>query len=191
MGSTNLEIELIKAFKTGDAKAFKLLFDRYHERVYSFIFSLLKSREDTQEVVQETFLKIWENREHFWEDYPFESLLFRIAKNTSLNYIRKKVNRAVFEKHSGFLGDLLENPADHYILFQETQSIIETILNGLPQKRKEIFLLQKVEGLSRQEIAKKLGISIITVDHQLNKANKQVKEELKKFSLLMINILFL
>jgi RNA polymerase sigma-70 factor (ECF subfamily) len=191
LDSKNSEIQLIKAFKKGDAQAFKSLFDRYHKRLYSFLYSLLKSKEDTEEIVQETFLKIWESREQFWEDYPFESLLFRIARNTSLNYNRKKVNRAVFEKHFGFFADLSEGSADQYILFQETQNIIETILNGLPSKRKEIFLLQKVEGLSRQEIAEKLGISVITVDHQLFKANKYVKEEIQKYSLLLINILFL
>lgn len=190
MDSINSEIQLIKAFKKGDARAFKSLFDRYHKRLYSFLFGLLKSKEDTEEIVQETFLKIWESREQFWEDYPFESLLFRIAKNTSLNYNRKKVNRAVFQKHFGFFTDLSEGPADQYILFQETQQIIETILNGLPPKRKEIFLLQKVEGLSIQEIAAKLGISVITVDHQLLLANKYVRGEIKKYSLLMINILF-
>ena len=191
MDSGNSEIQLIKAFKKGDPQAFELLFNRYHKRLYSFLFGFLKSKEDTEEIIQETFLKVWENRVNFWEDYPFEFLLFRIAKNTSLNYSRKKVNRVVFEKHLGFFTDFLEKPADEYILFQETQTIIETILSGLPPKRKEIFLLQKVEGLSRQEIADKLGISVITVDHQLFKANKYVKEEFQRFSLLMFNILFL
>jgi len=191
LDSQNFEIQLIKAFKKGDAHAFESLFNLYHKRLYYFLFGLLKSKEDAEEIVQETFLKIWENREHFWEDYPFESLLFRIAKNAFLNHNRKKVNRTVFEKHFGFFTDFSESSADQYILFQETQSIIETIVNGLPPKRKEIFLMQKVEGLSRQEIASKLGISIITVDSQLFKANKHLKEEFQKYSVLMINILFL
>jgi len=187
----NSEKQLVKTFKKGDREAFKLLFDRYNKRLYSFLFGLLKSKEDAEEIVQETFLKIWEIRENFWEDYPFESLVFRIAKNTSLNYMRKKVNRAVFEKDFGFFADFSEGSADEYVLFQETKNIIETILNSLPPKRKEIFMLQKVEGLSRQEIAVKLGISVITVDHQLFKANKYIREEIKKYSLLLVNILFL
>jgi len=76
---TNSEIQLIRAFKKGDAEAFKLLFERYHKRLYSFLFRLLKTKEDAEEIVQETFLKIWENRENYWEEYPFESLLFRIV----------------------------------------------------------------------------------------------------------------
>jgi RNA polymerase sigma-70 factor (ECF subfamily) len=188
---TKKEIQLVKEFKEGDTKAFKSLFEIYHERLYSFLFKILRSKEDVEEIVQETFLKVWENRENFWEDYPFEALLFRIARNASLNYHRKKVNRLVFENHLNFFTKPSESPADEYLLFQETQEIIETILNGLPPKRKEIFLLQKVDGLSRQEIADKLGISVITVDHQLFKANKYVKDKFQKFNLLLINILFL
>ncbi|MEN6455835.1 MAG: RNA polymerase sigma-70 factor [Prolixibacteraceae bacterium] len=191
MDSKKSEIQLIQAFKKGDTQAFELLFKLYHKRLYYFLFGFLKSREDAEEIVQETFVKIWESREHFWEDYPFESWLFRIAKNTSLNYNRKKVNRAVFEKNLGFFTDFSDNPADQSILFRETQSIIEVIMNGLPPKRKEIFILQKIEGLSRQEIAAKLGISVITVDHQLFIANKYLKEEFKKYSFLMMHILFL
>lgn len=191
MDHNKTELQLIKAFKNGDTEAFRLLFELHHKRLYSFLFRLLKSKEDAEEIVQDSFLKIWENRENYWEDYPFESLLFRIARNTSFNYSRKKVNRKVFEDHLNFFTDISENSADQYILFQETQTIIESILNGLPPKQKEIFLLQKVEGLSRQEIADKLGISVITVDHQLFKANKQVKDEFKKIHLLMFNILFL
>ncbi len=187
----NSEIQLIKAFKKGDTESFKLLFDRYHKRLYSFLFDLLKSKEDAEEIVQEAFIKIWENRENFLEDYPFEPLLFRIARNTSLNYSRKRVNRAVFEKNFSFSSDLSAGSADEYILLQETQNIIDAILNGLPPKRKEIFLLQKVEGLSRQEIAEKLGISVITVDHQLFKANRYMLEEIKKYSLFLINIFFI
>ncbi|RIH67099.1 RNA polymerase sigma-70 factor [Mariniphaga sediminis] len=191
MNPKESEIELIKAFKKGDTKAFEKLFQKYHKKLFSFLFNLLNSKEDTEEIIQETFLRIWETREHFWEEYPFESLLYRIARNTSLNYNRKRVNRAIFEKNFSFIANLSAESADQYLLFKETQSIIETILNGLPPKRKEIFLLQKVEGLSRQEIAEKLQISVITVDHQLFKANKYVKDEFKKFSLLMFNILFL
>lgn len=190
MSGENSEIHLIKAFKKGDEQAFRTLFDLYHERLFYFLFGLLKSKEDAEEIVQETFLKIWESREQFWEDFPFESLLFRIARNASINHHRKKVNRAVFEKDFSFYADLSEHAADQYVLFKETQGLIDTIINGLPPKRKEIFLLQKVEGLSRQEIAEKLNISVITVDHQLFKANQQVKKEFQKYKLLMFNILF-
>lgn len=183
--------KLVEALKNGDNDAFKSLFEMYHQKLYFFLFAILKSKEDVEEIIQETFLKVWENRANLWIDYSFEAFVFRIAKNTSLNYHRKRVNRTVFENHLSFFTESSNSAADEYVLFEETKQIIRTILNGLPPKRKEIFLLARVDGLSRKEIAEKLGISVITVDHQLSKSNSYVKEEFEKFSLLMFNILFL
>ena len=165
------EIELIRAFKKGDTKAFEKLFQKYHKKLYAFLFHLLHSKEDAEEIVQETFIKIWEKREDFIEGYSFDSFLFTVAKNAFLNLNRKKVNRRVFEDHPDFLEETSRGETDGYIIFQETREIINTVINGLPPKRKEIFLLRRIEGLTRKEIAEKLGISVITVDNQLTKAS--------------------
>ncbi len=184
------EIELIRDFKKGDTKAFEKLFQKYHKKLYAFLFHLLHSKEDAEEIVQETFIKIWEKREDFIEGYSFDSFLFTIAKNAFLNLNRKKINRKVFEDHLNFLDEISSGRADDYVIFKETKEIINTIIEGLPPKRKEIFFLRKIEGLSRKEIAEKLDISIITVDSQLMKANIYLKDQFKKYSLLLL-ILFL
>jgi RNA polymerase sigma-70 factor (ECF subfamily) len=184
------EITLITAFKKGDPKAFEKLFDRHHKKLYLFLYRLLNSKEDAEEIVQDTFIKIWEKRAEFIEGYPFESFLFKIAKNAFLNLNRKRVNRKIVESHLEFLTEITSGSTDEYVIFNETKAIVNTIIDNLPPKRKEIFLLRRIEGLSRQEIADKLDISIITVDSQLLKANKYLKEELKKYSLLIL-ILFL
>ncbi len=186
MGKKQEDIALIQAFKDGEAKAFQILFERHHKKIYAFIFKLLGSKEDTEEIVQDTFVKIWQKREEFIEGYPFESFVFKIAKNAFLNLSRKKVNRRIFEDHLKFVSEITSNNADEYVIFEETKEIINTIIDNLPPKRKEIFLLRRIEGHTRQEIADKLGISIITVDSQLMKANKYLKEELKKYSLLVL-----
>ncbi len=184
------EIELIRDFKKGDTKAFEKLFQKYHKKLYAFLFHLLHSKEDAEEIVQETFIKIWEKREDFIEGYSFDSFLFTVAKNAFLNLNRKKINRKVFEDHLNFLDEISSGRADDYVIFKETKEIINTIIEGLPPKRKEIFFLRKIEGLSRKEIAEKLDISIITVDSQLMKANIYLKDQFKKYSLLLL-ILFL
>lgn len=190
MNQIENEITLITAFKKGDPKAFEKLFDRHHKKLYLFLYRLLNSKEDAEEIVQDTFIKIWEKRAEFIEGYPFESFLFKIAKNAFLNLNRKRVNRKIVESHLEFLTEITSGSTDEYVIFNETKAIVNTIIDNLPPKRKEIFLLRRIEGLSRQEIADKLDISIITVDSQLLKANKYLKEELKKYSLLIL-ILFL
>jgi RNA polymerase sigma-70 factor (ECF subfamily) len=187
--TNNADILLIKAFKNGNIEAFEKLFDRYHKKLYVFLYQLLHSKEDAEEIVQETFIKIWEKREEFIEGYPFDSFLFKIAKNAFLNLNRKKINHRVFTDHLTLLSKISEDTTDNYIIFKETRDIINSVIDGLPPKRKEIFLLRQTQELSRKEIAKKLGISIVTVDSQLLKANKYLKEELKKYGLLLILII--
>ena len=183
------EIMLIKAFKKGDSKAFEQLFERYHKKLFAFLYQLFHSKEDAEEIVQETFVKIWEKREEFIEGYPFESFLFKIAKNAFLNMNRKNINRRVFEERLHWFYETSSENTDEYLIFKETREIIEVLVEDLPPRRKEIFLLRRMEGLSRKEIAKKLNISVITVDNQLLKANKILKEELKKYSLLLMVLL--
>ncbi|MFV0593935.1 MAG: RNA polymerase sigma factor [Draconibacterium sp.] len=190
MNKSEGEIELIRAFKKGDIKAFEKLFQKYHKKLYVFLFHLLHSKEDAEEIVQEAFIKIWEKREEFKEEHSFSSFLFTIAKNSFLNLNRKKINLKVFEDHLDFVEITSTVKTDDYVLFKETKEIINIIINDLPPKRKEIFLLRRIDGLSRNEIAEKLGISITTVDSQLTKANIYLKDQLKKYSVLLL-ILFL
>ena len=183
------EILLIRAFKNGDQKAFEKLFERYHKKLYAYLMRLLNSKEDAEEIVQESFIKIWEMREEFIESYPFDALLFKIAKNTFLNFTRKRVNRRVFEDHFQLINEIEAEKADDYVIFKETREIIRLIIDDMPPRRREVFIMRKVEGLSRNEISEKLGISIITVDSHLLKANNYLKDELKKYGLLLICLL--
>ena len=183
------EILLIRAFKNGDQKAFEKLFERYHKKLYAYLMRLLNSKEDAEEIVQESFIKIWEMREEFIEGYPFDALLFKIAKNTFLNFTRQKVNRRVFEDHFQLINEIEAEKADDYVIFKETREIIRLIIDDMPPRRREVFIMKKIEGLTRKEISEKLGISIITVDSHLLKANNYLKDELKKYSLLLICLL--
>ncbi|WP_162304516.1 RNA polymerase sigma factor [Maribellus luteus] len=180
------EIELIRSFKRGDVKSFEKLFYTYHEKLYAFLFHLFRSKEDAEEIVQETFIKIWEKREDIIEGLSFESFLFTVAKNAFLNLNRKKVNHRVLEDHLDLLGRISSGKADDNIIYQETRNIINSIIQELPPKRKEIFILRRVDGLTRNEIADKLGLSVPTVDNQLTKANSFLKEQFKKYSLLIL-----
>ena len=183
------ETELIRIFKKGDIKAFEELFKRYNKKLYAFLFHLLNSKEDAEEIVQETFIKIWEKRDDFIEGYSFSSFLFTIAKNLFLNKNRKKVNQRIFENHIDVLEKISSKKTDDYIIFKETLDIVNDVIDGLSPRRKEIFFLRRKEGLSRNEIAEKLGISVITVDNQLTKTNAFLKDQLKKYGLLLL-ILF-
>ena len=187
---TSSNIELILSFKKGDEKAFEILFQKYHKKLYAFLYKLLNSKEDAEEIVQNTFIKIWERREDFIADYSFESFLFTIAKNAFLNETRKRINGKIITDHMDFLNEVSSVETDDYVIYKETKTLINSFIDELPARRKEIFLLRRVHGLSRKEIADKLGISIITVDNQLTKATSFLKEQFIKHSLILL-LLFL
>jgi len=188
--SERAEIGWISDFRKGDKKAFEKLFEIYHKRLYAFVVKLTRSKEDAEEIVQNAFIQVWQNRTNFKEERPFDAYLFKIARNAFLNHNRKQINRRIFEKHFEIFYEKTSESTDQYILFKETQMIVDALIKSMPPKRREIFVLQKVEGLSRREISEKLNLSIVTVDSHLMKANKQFTEGLKKYSILLLAILF-
>jgi len=111
------DLDLVRQLKANDMTGFDMLYRKYSQRIYQFSFSILKSQVDAEEIVQETFIRIWEKREDFIEGYPFQPFLFKIAKNAFLNLNRKKVNRKVFEDHLNFLNLLLNLKASFLTLF--------------------------------------------------------------------------
>jgi RNA polymerase sigma-70 factor (ECF subfamily) len=188
--SNGPEIKWIRDFKEGNTKAFEKLFEIYHKRLYAFVLGLTHSKEDSEEIVQNAFIQVWKNRTNFKEEYPFDAYLFKIARNAFLNHNRKQINRRIFEKHFEIFAEKAGESTDEYVLFKETKMIIDALINSMPPKRREIFILQKIEGLSRKEISEKLNLSIVTVDSHLMKANRQFTDGLKKLSILMLIILF-
>ena len=183
-------IDQIRDFKKGDAKAFERLFEIYHKRLYGFILKLTRSKADSEEIVQDAFMKVWINRANFNESYPFDAYLFKIAKNSFISHTRRQINKRIFEDHLSLFTEQANESADEQIIFKETALIVDSLINSMPPKRKEIFYLQKKEGLSRKEISERLNVSLVTIDSHLMKANKQFAEGLKKYGLLTIILFF-
>jgi RNA polymerase sigma-70 factor (family 1) len=160
-----------------------MLYENYSERLYKFALMLLKNKEDALDIVQETFLRVWQKREELSEDKSFTSFLFTISHNIIIDQLRKKLNDKKYleflERKCKFEGNSVENIADFNILDKQIQSIIDE----LPQRRKEIFNLSRGKNLSNKEIAENLNITMKTVEKQLNLAKKFLKSRLSEGSL--------
>ena len=92
----DITLKLLPRIQNGDLKAFEQLYDLYKVQVFNFCYSILKSNADSQEVVQDTFLKIWQSRGQFEEVVSFNGFLYRIAKNLALNKIRRKSGQPIY-----------------------------------------------------------------------------------------------
>jgi len=190
--SGHIDYLAVENLKKGDIKAFDDLFSKYSSRLLSFSFKYLKSNEEAEEVVQEVFLYIWDKREGLKPEQSFNSYIFTIAYNIIRKYFLKKA------RDNSFKDDLIysllqpENKLDQVIDYKFLLEKVESYINALPKRRKEIFIKRKYEGLSVKQIAEELEISPNTVENQLASAQKQIQNELKKEKLagLLFFILF-
>ena len=170
----------VKNLKQGDVKAFDDLFNKYSPRLCNFSVKYLKSAEEAEEVVQEVFLYIWDKREGLKPDNSFNAYIFTIAYNIIKKYFIKK------SRDNAYKDDLIytllqqENNLDQTIDYKFLLEKVELIINSLPNRRKEIFIKRKYDGLSVKQIADELSISPNTVENQLASAQKQILNELQK-----------
>ena len=172
------ETDLILALNNGDLCAFNELFDRYAKRLYHFSMGYLKSAADAEEIVQEVFLKIWDNRIELSTLKSFESYLFTIARNGILNTIRKS------KSEQAYLNYVKINPERNVLLdeelnFNELEKAYHEAIEQLSPRRKEIYLLSKEQSLSNAEIAIKMNISVKTVENQMTSSLAKIRNTLR------------
>jgi RNA polymerase sigma-70 factor (ECF subfamily) len=180
--TTNLQTEqkLIALLQKGSMAAFEGLFEQYSQKLYRFSFSYLKSESEAEDVVQEVFLKIWENRSSLKTETSFQSYLFTIAFNSIRKSFNKKARQNQF--HADLLDFLsvdnlsLETHPDYEALLSK----LELLIDQMPERRKEIFLKRKKEGMSVRNIAETMNISPKTVENQITEAMNYLKKEFGK-----------
>ena len=184
------EKTLLSALKNGDVKAFDKLFADYGKRLYHFAYGYLKSREDTEGLVQEVFLKIWKNRDNLNPDLSFKAYLFKIAYHFILEFFEKSNRQRAYQHR--LLEEAIEftDENDERLNYQMLLEKVESLIQKLPSRQKEILLKRKKEGIPVKEIAEQLGISSKTVENHLTEAIKNLKNGLGKEDISVLLLFF-
>lgn len=175
----------IASLRMGDKKAFEEIYTEFFGVHYHLCLQYLRDEKAAEEIVQDTFLKLWEIKETLNEQINIRSFLYTITKNNCLNYLR---NQKISMKHienikyleMQFSYEALEKLGD-YIQFEELRNKIEEAISSLPEEIRETFRLSRFEELSYKEIAKKQSVSIKTVEARISKALRILRVELKDF----------
>ncbi|MGQ8335529.1 RNA polymerase sigma factor [Sunxiuqinia sp. A32] len=178
--SKSTDGELVYMVKNGDHRAFNELFIRYGSNLYSFVLSIIKDQVEAEEVVQNIFFKIWVKRKNLKPDHSFNAYLYRIAVNTSKDLYQKKL---LSEKYKQDIALELNFDRTYQMTVLEYKDLlvyVDSLINKLSPAKREIFILNKKNGLSIQEISKDLNLSVQTVKNQLVSATKYLREEAKK-----------
>ena len=182
---------LVRNLSKGNLLAFNTLYNEYSGRLYRFAFGYLKSEAESEELVQDVFTKIWEKRTELKEELSFKSFLFTIAFNIIRKHFRTKAY--LFEYFKTGMGDDIDMHTSQKITYDSLYQYITKLVNQLPERRKEIFIKSRFEGLSIKEIAEDLKISHKTVENQLTDALKFIRTNLYRESIpiILFSILFI
>ena len=182
-------IVLLQKIRMDDREAFELLFRRYYHRLCGFANKFLNDLVESEEVVQEVFFRIWQNREKLQMGIDIQPYIFRSVQNVCLNFLKHK---KVANEYSEILQLLYKEGAEcdysgyEKMIVRELEVKINIAIDGLPDECRKIFLMNRNDGLKYSEIAEQLGISVKTVETQISRALKKLREELKDYLILFI-----
>lgn len=175
------ESDLITGLHNGSKQAFEEIFKNYHHRIYNFCMKILPGHDDAEEIVQNVFVALWNQREQVDKSKPLSPYLFTITRYMVYSELRKMVYRkAAYEEIAGNEISFSETTKDD-VLFNELTNILQKLINSLPPRQKEIFRLSRDSGLSYKEIASKLGISENTVDTQIRRSLEYLRKEYERY----------
>ncbi len=175
-----LEVLFKKVVHDGDYIAYRDLFNCYYYTLCTYSMRVVVFREVAEEVVSDVFVKLWKNREQIEVHTSFEAYIYRSVRNQSLDYLKLKLHRV---RKRETLESIQWNPAyaDHHtpaeeVLFNEFFDRVEGHINDLPRQCQLIFRMSREQGLRYREIAEQLKISIKTVETQMGRALKVLRE---------------
>lgn len=178
--SKNIHIKLIEGLKSGSYEDFNALYTLYADMLYGFILSLTKSPVEAQDILQDTFMRIWQYRNRIDLELSFKTYLYTIARNLIIDSLRRQIDNVAFEEYvcSEAFQAYSENNVEENINFDEFKEKLAKAKEKLTPRQKEIFELSREKGYSILAIAEKLQLSEKTVKNQLTLALKILRSEL-------------
>jgi RNA polymerase sigma-70 factor, ECF subfamily len=175
------EKELLERVIASDMEAFRSLFETYQPVLFRRLLYGLRDADAAHDIVQETFVRVWQKRSSLQPDLSFLTYIFRISRNLVLDSAKHRDVRRRFEGEIPPMFSATDNPevTTELSILEERLS---QVVNFLPDKCREIFLLSRLEGMSNAEISKQLGLSGKTVENQITRALKVLRRHLREYT---------
>jgi len=188
------ELFIFEKMVEGDPKALRFFFDKYYEDLCHFINTYIHNHSIAEEIVQDIFIYFWENKGNLNISYSVKSYLYQSTKNRSLNFIRDEKRRSKIHETILSESTIESTPNDSYLDSAQLKQIINTSIQSLPPRCREIYSLCKEEHLTYKEVSEKMGISQKTVENQMGISLQKLKASLlpyydKIFILMIISVL--
>ncbi len=183
--SSPTDEELIARFQQGDNYAFDLLVKRYKDPLMNFVFRFVGEKEEAEDIVQETFLRLFKNKHYYREIAKFSTWIYTIAGNLAKTELRRRRRRKLLS-----ISAFMSSEKDYDIPDEDsnpeketntvvTDKIIQKAIDKLSPKFKQVIILRDIQGFSYEEIAEIVGIPLGTVKSRVNRARLKLQEDLK------------
>ena len=170
------EKELVELLKNGDKCAFEQLYHNYKGRIYGNLYRMVKSVETSEEILQDLFVKVWIKRENLDIEKSFRSYLFKVSENLVYDFFRKAALNKKLESYLVSVAVPTTSPVEQHIFYKEGNYMLAKAIESLPPRRKQIYILCKIEGKSYGEVSRLLGVSISTINEHIVKATRVVRK---------------
>lgn len=164
---------LIAAIRENDYVSYNTLFVRYYNRLCQYVYSMLQDKNDSEDIVQELFLHLWNNRKKIVIAENVSAYLYKMAKNLTLNHIRSATNyKDLLDCQEQYTGYYEENQLES----DEFRIALYDCIDQVPDRSKQVLILHRVQGLKQKEIAEKLDISVKTIKNQIWASLQRLKK---------------
>jgi RNA polymerase sigma-70 factor (family 1) len=176
------EKELLCKVASGDEHAFKQLFKSYWPQVYGTGLHLTRSPEQSKDLAQDIFLKLWDNRSKLQEVERIEAYLYTISRNHIIDYLRKKVFHIA---NIDFLINYFQDDTileQEHLEYEELENAIHIAITTLPGKVQDVFKLSRFEGLTHEQIAARLNISVVSSKTYIVRALRHIRSHIMSLS---------
>jgi len=191
MESKELEKELIKKLINSDEEAFCELYALYKNRLMYFAMKFLKSKEFAEDVFQDAFASVWQNRRFLNPESPFSAYIYTIVRNRILNLLSTFENEKKLKESILSSAIEIDNETSQSILDADLSAIIEKAIENLTPQQSKVFEMSRKQFMSHKEIAAELGISVYTVQQHISTSLRLIRTYLTKYSETYTDLLIL
>ena len=177
---------LITLYRNGNEAAFNLLVDRYHSKVFTTLFLIVKDQDVAEDLLQDVFVKVLHtlNSDKYNEEGKFQPWVMRIAHNLAIDHFRKakRYPTILLEDGSNLFNSLsfAEDSSEEQRIKEETLAFVRNLINELPEAQKEVVIMRHYLDMSFQEIAEQTGVSINTALGRMRYALNHIRKKMKQ-----------
>ena len=170
----NEELNNLKKVALGDHEVFRSIFMKYYPKAKYFIAHIVKSEEIAEDLSQDIFLRVWTSREHLPNLRSFNAYIYKMAKNAALNYLEHKY---VEDSYTSNYNQQSESTTpEEELNAKELELLVQIAIDRMPEQRRKIYIMSRVENIKNGKIAEILGLSEKTINNQLSLALKEIRD---------------